>query len=214
MVIDKTILMALSLSNRVCPYEFNASIDCWLKTTSHDDVIAPSTVSNTQNAKLLTSRNLCHSLMLCHVTRSQRKGDCETLRRPTRISRARLRRNRRSCRKWITRDYTEWRRAALTRVTKSWSHMPGKSQMDVTIKFDVNPLSGLSNQMRENDSKSTWAVWSCLGSSIINISTNFEINRLSERERDIFSLSAFLRTEDIRVHIVHISRLIITYTLE
>ena len=33
-------------------------------------------------------------------------------------------------------------------------------------------------------------------------------------ERERLSLSAFLRTEDIGVHIVHISRLIITYTLE
>ena len=38
MVINKTIVMAISLSNRSCPYEFNASIDCWLKTTSHYDV--------------------------------------------------------------------------------------------------------------------------------------------------------------------------------
>ena len=35
-----------------------------------------------------------------------------------------------------------------------------------------------------------------------------------KRERERLSLSAFLRTEDIVVHIVHISRLIITYTLE
>ena len=35
-----------------------------------------------------------------------------------------------------------------------------------------------------------------------------------ERERERLSLLAFLRTEDIGVHIVHISRLIITYTLE
>ena len=45
--------------------------------------------------------------------------------------------------------------------------------------------------------------------------SNFHINdpkRVRERER--LSLSAFLRTEDIGVHIVHISRLIITYTLE
>ena len=34
------------------------------------------------------------------------------------------------------------------------------------------------------------------------------------RERETLSLSSFLRTEDIGVHIVHISRLIITYTLE
>ena len=88
MVMNKTILMAISLSNRSFPHEFNASIDCWLKTTSHYDVILPSTVSTTQNAKLLTSRNLCHSLMLCNVTRSQRMGDCETLRRPTRIGSA------------------------------------------------------------------------------------------------------------------------------
>ena len=33
-------------------------------------------------------------------------------------------------------------------------------------------------------------------------------------ERERLSLSAFVRTEDIGVHIVHISRLIITYTLE
>ena len=88
MVINKTILMAISLSYRSCPYEFNASIDCWLKTTSHYDVIAPSTVSTTQDAKLLPSPNLCHSLTLCHVTRSQHMGQCETLRRSTSISRA------------------------------------------------------------------------------------------------------------------------------
>ena len=88
MVINKTILMAISLFNRGCPYECNASIDCWLKTTSHYDVIAPSTVSTTQNAKLLPSSNPCHSLMLCHVTRSRHMGECETLRRPASISRA------------------------------------------------------------------------------------------------------------------------------
>ena len=36
----------------------------------------------------------------------------------------------------------------------------------------------------------------------------------NKREREILSLSVFLRTEDIGVYIVHISRLIITYTLE
>ena len=41
------------------------------------------------------------------------------------------------------------------------------------------------------------------------ISSNSE-----SRERERLSLSAFLRTEDIGVHIVHISCLIITYTLE
>ena len=35
-----------------------------------------------------------------------------------------------------------------------------------------------------------------------------------KRERERLSLSAFLGTEDIAVHIDHISRLIITYTLE
>ena len=82
MVINKTIVRVISLSNRSCPYEFNASIDFWLKTTSHANVIAPSTVSTTQNAKLLPSPNLGHSLMLCQVTRSQDMGECETLRRP------------------------------------------------------------------------------------------------------------------------------------
>ena len=56
MVINQTILMAISLSNRSCPYELNASIDYWLKTTSHYDVIAPSTVPITQNAKLFKSQ--------------------------------------------------------------------------------------------------------------------------------------------------------------
>ena len=87
MVINKTIMMAISLSNRSCPYEFSASIDCWLKTTSRYNVITPSTVSTTQNAKLLPSPNLSHSLMLCHVIRSQRMRECETLRQPTSISR-------------------------------------------------------------------------------------------------------------------------------
>ena len=35
-----------------------------------------------------------------------------------------------------------------------------------------------------------------------------------KKERERLSLSAFLRTEDTGVHIVHISRVIITYTLE
>ena len=105
MVMNKTILIAISLSNRSFPHEFNASIDCWLKTTSHYDVILPSTVSSTQNAKLLTSRKLCHSLMLCNVKRSQRMGECETLQRPPElVVPSRLRRNRRSCRKWIRLD--------------------------------------------------------------------------------------------------------------
>ena len=43
---------------------------------------------------------------------------------------------------------------------------------------------------------------------------NFSGNKVNSRERERLSLSAFLRTEDIGVHIVHISRLIITYTLE
>ena len=37
---------------------------------------------------------------------------------------------------------------------------------------------------------------------------------IQDQERERLSLSAFLVTEDIRVHIVHISRVIITYTLE
>ena len=40
----------------------------------------------------------------------------------------------------------------------------------------------------------------------------FEAEICKERER--LSLSAFLGTEDIGVHIVHINRVIITYTLE
>ena len=38
---------------------------------------------NSNSTKLLPSPNLYHSLMLCCVTRSQRTGECETLRRPT-----------------------------------------------------------------------------------------------------------------------------------
>ena len=37
---------------------------------------------------------------------------------------------------------------------------------------------------------------------------------MDDRGRERLSLSAFLRTEDIGDHIVHISRVIITYTLE
>ena len=40
------------------------------------------------------------------------------------------------------------------------------------------------------------------------------VRLILEREREILSLSAFLGTEDIGVHIVHISRIIITYILE
>ena len=70
MIINKTIVIGISLSNRSCPYEFNASIDFWLKITSQVDVITPSTVLTSKNAKLLPSPNLCHSLMLFRVTRS------------------------------------------------------------------------------------------------------------------------------------------------
>ena len=42
----------------------------------------------------------------------------------------------------------------------------------------------------------------------------YQTHEINQRERERLSLSAFLRTEDIGVHIVHISRLIITYTLE
>ena len=159
MVIDKTMVRVISLSNGSCPYEFNASIDFWLKTTSHVDVIAsvgnshrsagprpttleedrglfvdfslilclwfeiqsvrtynfltefqtlviaPSTVSTTQNAKLLPSPNLGHSLMLCQVTRSQGMGSVKHFDDPpVLVEPSRLRRNRRSCTKWITRD--------------------------------------------------------------------------------------------------------------
>ena len=40
------------------------------------------------------------------------------------------------------------------------------------------------------------------------------VSNFGERERERLSLSAFWGTEDIGVHIVHISRVIITYTLE
>ena len=103
MVINKTILMAISLSNRNCPYEFNASIDCWLITTSHYDVIAPSTVSTTQNAKLLPTCAIlwCFVMWPDHSTWGSVKhfGDPPVLVEPSR-----LRRNRRSCRKWIRLD--------------------------------------------------------------------------------------------------------------
>ena len=109
MVINKTILRVIFLSNRSCPYEFNASIDFWLKPTSHVDVIVPSTVSTTQNAKLLPSPNLGHSLMLCQVTRSQGMGSMKHFGDPPVLEPSRLRRNRRSCRKWITRAWGTYR---------------------------------------------------------------------------------------------------------
>ena len=107
MVINKTVMIAISLCNISGPYEFNSSIDFWLKTTSHVDVIAPSTVSTIQNVKLLPSPNLWHSLMLCHVTRSQGVGCVKHFGDPpVLVKPSRLRRNRRSCRKWIRRDPT------------------------------------------------------------------------------------------------------------
>ena len=46
MVINQTTGMGISLSNRSCPYKFNASIDFWHKATSQVDVRAPSIVLN------------------------------------------------------------------------------------------------------------------------------------------------------------------------
>ena len=43
---------------------------------------------------------------------------------------------------------------------------------------------------------------------------HFSTKSYHEGERERLSLLAFLGTEDIRVHIVHISHVIITYTLE
>ena len=88
MAINKTIVIGIFLPNRSYPYEFNASIEL-TQITSQVNVIAPSTVLTTQNAKLIPSPNLCHSLMLFRITRSQRTGVCvkETLWRPTSISR-------------------------------------------------------------------------------------------------------------------------------
>ena len=54
----------------------------------------------------------------------------------------------------------------------------------------------------------------CNHCSDIFFSNNSSWCREREREREILSLSAFWGTEDIGVHIVHISRVIITYTLE
>ena len=68
MVTNKTIVIGISLSNRSCSYEFNVSIDFWLKTTSQVDVIMLSIILTTQNVKLLPRPNLCHYLMLCHVS--------------------------------------------------------------------------------------------------------------------------------------------------
>ena len=53
-----------------------------------------------------------------------------------------------------------------------------------------------------------WESW------IILLHLKFLQETYLSKERERLSLSAFLRTEDIGVHIVHISRLIITYTLE
>ena len=102
---NKTIVIGISLSNRICPHESNASIYFWLKTTSQVDVIAPSIVWTIQNVKLLPCPKLCHSLMLCRVTRSQRMGGVKHFGDPpVLVEPSRLRRNRRSCRKWIRRD--------------------------------------------------------------------------------------------------------------
>ena len=141
--------MAISLSNRSCPYEFNASVACWLKTTSHYNVIAPLTVSTTQNAKLLTSRNLCHSLMLCHVTRSQRMGSVKHFGDPAElVEPSRLRRNRRSCRKWIRRD-------------PLWSHIDGLAQW---ASCQIRKIAGCACRERFLHHRVMHAPWCIAGS--------------------------------------------------
>ena len=59
------------------------------QTTSQADVRAVYRFNNSKT-KLLPSPNLCHSLMLCSVTRSQRMWECETLQRHTSISKSHL----------------------------------------------------------------------------------------------------------------------------
>ena len=91
MVINKTIGKGISLFKRSCPYEFNASIYFWLKTTSQVDVScsAPSIVfNNSDSTKPLPSPNLYHTLMLCCVTRSECTWERETLRRAMSVSKA------------------------------------------------------------------------------------------------------------------------------
>ena len=104
-VINKIILVPISLSNRSCPYEFNASIDCWFKTTSHCDVIAPPTVS--------TPRMLnCYQVPTCAILRCfvmwQDHSTWGSVKHfgdpPVLVESSRLRRNWRSWRKWIRLD--------------------------------------------------------------------------------------------------------------
>ena len=83
-----------------------------------------------------------------------------------------------------------------------------------TAKTNNVVITGLSDQ---GESTTKERVENLLKELNIEID-NFQAKRIGterpERERERLSLSAFLRTEDIGVHIVHISRLIITYTLE
>ena len=51
-------------------------------------------------------------------------------------------------------------------------------------------------------------------SMFLHFIPSFNIETFTSRKRERLSLSAFLGTEDTEVHIVHISRIIITYTLE
>ena len=104
MVINKTIVIGISLSNRICQYEFNASID-FCKITSQVHVIAPSTVLTSDNAKLLPSHSLCHSLMLFVQHDHSAWGSVKHFADPpVLVEPSWLRINRRSCRKWIRRN--------------------------------------------------------------------------------------------------------------
>ena len=106
----------------------------------------------------------------------------------------------------ISRKFLEtWQVHSCQTIKKSWNWICSAHHYQphsITIKY--------THQWEHNDVGTNSNCISSCHFSEINTSISLKVSR--ERER--LSLSAFLRTEDIGVHIVHISRLIITYTLE
>ena len=110
--------------------------------------------------------------------------------------------------------YEEFELKEMTMLTqemlKSLTHAEVHIQLDESITFDLEKFKRPGHGQGQTH-------WSHLR---LGVQSMFAFRfvaiwlLLVERERERLSLSAFLRTEDIGVHIVHISRLIITYTLE
>ena len=83
----------------------------------------------------------------------------------------------------------------------------------ITVDHMKSKLAAAQNKVREYQCD-IYDCFDLIAATSFTVHLDQKLPEVIERERERLSLSAFLRTEDIGVHIVHISRLIITYTLE